>query len=95
MNKLKKAARKALATFLFSSLGVIGTSSLFGKGVLIPALGVGVGALVNLAYRWSEAVLKESDAPNNDAGLTFIEVTLILVVLAIFAIVAGWIPIHG
>lgn len=56
MPKFLAAARKALATFLFSSLGVVISQPLL--DVDVPtwklAAGVGIGALANLVYRWAE-----------------------------------------
>ena len=61
MSKFQAAARKAVATFVFATTGTL-------IGVNIMALDVaawqaaamsGLGALINLAYRWSEAVLRE------------------------------------
>jgi len=60
--KFKVAARKALATFVFATAGQL---------IGLPLLDVdvetwktvaasGVGALLNLAYRWSESVVKEA-----------------------------------
>jgi len=57
MNAFHNAARRALATFLFAFLGVLMTVPLFDSTVDIwlLALGSGVGALLNLVYRWAEA----------------------------------------
>lgn len=58
MNRTKfvTAARKATATFLFSSLGVVITAPLLDVDVATwkLAVGTGVGALANLVYRWAE-----------------------------------------
>jgi len=60
-DKVKKSIRKAVATFLFSTIGVtIGVNVLdadieFYKLVL----STGIGAVLNYAYRWAESVMKE------------------------------------
>jgi len=61
MNGFGGAARKALATFIFSSVGVIGGGSLIGvdEATWKLALLTGVGAVINLAYRWAEAEVKQ------------------------------------
>jgi hypothetical protein len=57
MTAFEAAARRALATFLFSFLGVLMTVPLVDASVdvWLLALGSGIGALLNLAYRWAEA----------------------------------------
>ena len=61
MNKFRIALRKAAATFIFSSLSVLGLSNVLGMDVAAWKLAVstGLGAVLNLGYRWSEAVVKE------------------------------------
>lgn len=61
MSKMQAAARKALATFLFASLGCIVGFSVFEVDVALwqTAAGTGIGAVLNLVYRWSEAVVGE------------------------------------
>ena len=63
MTKFARAARKAVATFLFASTGVVVGSSVFDVGWPLwqQALSVGVGALLNLVYRWSESVVREGN----------------------------------
>ena len=60
MTGLGNAARKALATFLFAGLGVIVGAPLLGVDAETWRLvaSVGLGAVVNLAYRWAEAELQ-------------------------------------
>lgn len=59
--KFREAARRALATFVFSSVGVIGGGSIVGidASTLQLAALTGIGALLNLAYRWAEAEVKK------------------------------------
>lgn len=61
MKQFPDAARKALATFIFSSVGVIGGGSIVGvdASTLELALLTGIGAVLNLAYRWAEAEVKK------------------------------------
>ena len=56
MDKFMSAARKATATFLFASLGVIAGNAFFDVDVEAwkQAASVGLGALLNLVYRWAE-----------------------------------------
>jgi hypothetical protein len=60
MMEFRDAARRAVATFVFSSLGVIGGGAVLGvdASTLELALLTGVGAVLNLAYRWAEAELR-------------------------------------
>jgi hypothetical protein len=61
MTTFARAGRKAVATFLFASLGVLVGSSVFDAGWPLwqQASSVGIGAVLNLVYRWSEAVVRE------------------------------------
>lgn len=61
MTGLPDAARKAVATFIFSSVGVIGGGSLIGvdESTWKLALLTGIGAVINLAYRWAETEVKK------------------------------------
>lgn len=59
--KFKLAARRAIATFIFSTVGM-----LLGVNVLDVdmatwklILSTGVGSLLNLLFRWAENVVKE------------------------------------
>lgn len=64
MIKFKVAARKAIATFLFATLGVIAGMSVMDVNVATwqIAASTGIGAVLNLVYRWSEAVVQERHA---------------------------------
>lgn len=67
MYGFKNALRKAVATFLFASLGCIVGFNVMNVDIAVwqTALGTGIGALVNLAYRWSESVVKETQQAND------------------------------
>lgn len=61
MSNFQKSLRKAVATFLFSTLGM-----LLGVNVLDVdietwqlVLSTGIGSLLNLLFRWAESVVKE------------------------------------
>ena len=74
MTELMRAARRAVATFIFATAGTVSTLSIFDADVATWKIlvGTGVGALANLAYRWSEAVLKEPapvDVPGGDIAV--------------------------
>lgn len=60
MTNFTTAGKKALATFIFATAGVIVGSPVVGLDTEAwkLAVGTGIGALINLAYRWSESVLK-------------------------------------
>lgn len=62
MAAFKKAARKALATFVFSTGGLFVGVNLFDGNLAFWKLvaSTGLGAVFNLAYRWSEATVKEA-----------------------------------
>lgn len=61
MTKFKQAARKATATFLFATLGVVVGAPVLDYDIELwqAAAGAGLGAIINLVYRWSESVVKE------------------------------------
>jgi len=61
MTKFAKAARKAVATFIFATTGVLVGAPILDIDAATwkLAAGVGIGALINLAYRWSESELKD------------------------------------
>lgn len=61
MTRFVRALRRATATFIFATAGTVATLSVFDTDVATwkVIVGTGVGSLFNLAYRWSEAVLKE------------------------------------
>ncbi len=60
--KFKAAFRKALATFVFATTGqLVGLPRLdVDMAVWKSVAASGVGALLNLAYRWSESAVKEA-----------------------------------
>jgi hypothetical protein len=62
---LKKSLRKAVATFLFSTLGMLVGVNVLDVDIATWKLVVstGIGSLLNLVYRWSEAVVKEPLEP--------------------------------
>ena len=59
----KKALRKAVATLLFSTLGLLAGVNLLDVDMATWKLLVstGIGSLLNLAFRWAEGVLKEPE----------------------------------
>ena len=61
MSKFQRALKKAVATFIFSTGGVMLGSNLLGADWALwkQALSTGIGALLNLVYRWSESAMKE------------------------------------
>lgn len=61
MSQLKTAARKAAATFIFSTGGLFIGVNLFDADLAFWKLvaSTGLGALVNLSYRWAESAMKE------------------------------------
>lgn len=61
MTKFVAAGRRAVATFLFAGLGQVIAYPLLDVDVslLKVAAATGAGAVVNLIYRWSEAVVGE------------------------------------
>jgi hypothetical protein len=63
MHSFSTAGKKALATFIFATAGVVVGSPLVGieAEAWKLAIGTGIGALINLAYRWSESVLKHEE----------------------------------
>lgn len=70
MTSLLRALRRAVATFIFSTAGTVGTLSVFDTDVATwkVIVGTGIGALGNLAYRWSESVLKEPEPVDLPGG---------------------------
>lgn len=61
-NNFLAAFRKALATFIFATTGQLIGMPLLDIDVKVwkAVLASGVGALLNLAYRWSESAVKEA-----------------------------------
>lgn len=70
MTKLTRAARRAAATFVFAGAGTLVGNSIFDVDAAVwkAAAGVGIGALINLVYRWAEAVLKEPEPVDVPGG---------------------------
>jgi uncharacterized oligopeptide transporter (OPT) family protein len=64
MMKYQAPAKKALATFVFASTGILVGGALGGLEVWKTALWAGVGALINFLYRASEQFINDS---KNDA----------------------------
>lgn len=62
----KAAAKKALATFIFASTGILIGGALGGLEVWKTALWAGVGALINFAYRASEQFIKDAETEDGD-----------------------------
>lgn len=60
--KFRKAFRKALATFVFATTGQLVGLPLLDVDVAVwkSVAAAGLGALLNLAYRWSESAVKEA-----------------------------------
>ena len=58
----QRAARRALATFVFATGGqLIGLSVLdMDVAAWKPVVSAGIGSLINLAYRWAEAEVKDA-----------------------------------
>jgi uncharacterized oligopeptide transporter (OPT) family protein len=59
MMKYQAAAKKALATFVFASTGILVGGALGGVEVWKTALWAGVGALINFLYRASEQFVND------------------------------------
>lgn len=59
MVKYQAAAKKALATFVFASTGILMGGALGGLEVWKTALWAGVGALINFLYRASEQFVND------------------------------------
>ena len=68
MSKFLGSLRRAFATFLFATTGCLVGFPIMDADVATwkIAVGTGVGSLVNLAYRWSEAVVNERRSPVDD-----------------------------
>jgi hypothetical protein len=58
MDKWMISLKKAVATFVFASTGILIGGALGDVDVWETAGWVGVGALINFAYRWSESTLR-------------------------------------
>lgn len=59
MEKFIPALKRAAATFVFATTGVLVGNPIFNIDAAVwkVAAATGIGALINLAYRWSEAVV--------------------------------------
>ena len=68
MKNLVASARRAVATFLFATLGcLVGLPILDADGATWKvAIATGAGSVLNLLYRWSEAVVSERRSPVDD-----------------------------
>lgn len=68
MKKFLASGRRALATFIFATMGCLVGFDLFNVDAATwkVAASTGVGAVGNLAYRWAEAVLHERRSPVDD-----------------------------
>lgn len=60
MSDWKTALKKAVATFVFATTGALIGTPLFGLEFWKTAVSVGLGALLNFIYRWTEAWLKHN-----------------------------------
>ena len=58
MKAWKTPLKKAVATFVFATSGALIGTPLFGIEFWKTAAAVGLGALLNFVYRWSEAYLR-------------------------------------
>lgn len=96
MNKFAGSLRRAVATFIFATMGCLVGFDLFNVDAATwkVAASTGVGAVGNLAYRWAEAVLHERrsvvddelvGADAKDRGASAL--VLVLVVLCILFLV--------
>lgn len=65
----QRAARRALATFVFATTGQLIGLPLLDMDVAAwkPVAAAGLGALVNLAYRWAEPIVR-ADNPVDVKG---------------------------
>ena len=58
MNSWEAPLKKAVATFIFATSGALVGTPLLGVEFWKTAAAVGLGAVLNFVYRWSEAYLK-------------------------------------
>lgn len=58
-DKFTTSLKKAVATFVFATTGVLVGTPIFDIDVSLwkLAAGTGLGAILNLLYRWSESVI--------------------------------------
>lgn len=54
------AFKRAVATFVFATTGILVGGALGDLAVWSTALWVGIGAVINFIYRWTEAWLKDN-----------------------------------
>ena len=68
MKNLVASARRAVATFLFATLGCLVGLPILDADVATwkVAIATGAGSVLNLLYRWSEAVVSERRSPVDD-----------------------------
>ena len=59
--KYSESARKAVATFIFASTGILVGGAVGGLEIWKTALWTGVGALINFVYRASEEYINSID----------------------------------
>ena len=59
--KYQDSAKKAVATFIFASTGILVGGAVGGLDIWKTALWTGVGALINLVYRASEEYINNID----------------------------------
>ena len=71
MDKLFGSMRRGVATFLFATLGCLVGLPLLDADVATwkVALSTGLGSIVNMIYRWSEAVVNERRSPVDDEAV--------------------------
>ena len=59
--KYQDSAKKAVATFIFASTGILVGGAIGGLEIWKTALWTGVGALINFVYRASEEYINNID----------------------------------
>lgn len=59
--KYQDSAKKAVATFIFASTGILVGGAIGGLEIWKTALWTGVGALINFVYRASEEYINSID----------------------------------
>lgn len=59
--KYQDSAKKAVATFIFASTGILVGGAIGGLDIWKTALWTGVGALINFVYRASEEYINSID----------------------------------
>jgi hypothetical protein len=73
MTKFTRAARRAVATFVFATAALLVGNPVLNMDVAQwkLVLAAGIGSMINLAYRWAEGVVKEPqpvDQPGGDVN---------------------------